>query len=572
MKVPPRGRSGAVARGWCVAGLAALVVILGVADDVLSRQAAEAAGAPPDAPAAGHRTVMLDGDAHSAQRTAEAARPRASPKPVRKSKPRTALAARLLRRAAAWGLPEERADEAAALTPRLRWLPPLSTHEVARHRRGTPPEADDRSSDGQTAAVAELLAHLLDPAVAASAAAAAAEAHHHPLAAEAAARHRRSSDPRRGRLSPAEFQALAGRAPNDAAVQRAVAAAHRRSAVRNARLAEALASGNATAYAAALAEPLDAASGDAPSVRAKPPPPTLAKDDGPTPVPRPWATTGPARPMFYVESGASDGLWVSNTLFFARRHGWEGLLVEPDLALFAKLRGNRHAAWAMRGYLDRESGEQRFDPGKHVGSGQLIRQEIVRSVDLSSNESTVPCERLDATLLAIGRRRVDYLSLDVEGAEMAVLAGLNLTALSVAVLTIEFRIPGNPTHPDNFEKLKALRTHLSDRHGYLFVGCLPPGCVVGKDCLDALFVEPALRDAAVRLRSRQGHPHGAAGAAVRGSGHHHLPWSGGGGHGHRPGERGLDEFPTDPPLPVVTDDSQSDAGAPPNASSAPPST
>merc|ERR1719342_1257317 len=40
---------------------------------------------------------------------------------------------------------------------------------------------------------------------------------------------------------------------------------------------------------------------------------------------------------FYVESGAFDGEKFSNSLEFERIYGWKGLLVEPDLDLYAKL-------------------------------------------------------------------------------------------------------------------------------------------------------------------------------------------------------------------------------------------
>ena len=33
---------------------------------------------------------------------------------------------------------------------------------------------------------------------------------------------------------------------------------------------------------------------------------------------------------FFIEAGAADGEWFSNTLYFERHHGWTGLLVEPN--------------------------------------------------------------------------------------------------------------------------------------------------------------------------------------------------------------------------------------------------
>ena len=33
---------------------------------------------------------------------------------------------------------------------------------------------------------------------------------------------------------------------------------------------------------------------------------------------------------FFIEAGAADREWFSNTLYFERHHGWTGLLVEPN--------------------------------------------------------------------------------------------------------------------------------------------------------------------------------------------------------------------------------------------------
>ena len=43
---------------------------------------------------------------------------------------------------------------------------------------------------------------------------------------------------------------------------------------------------------------------------------------------------------FFVEAGAGDGLWISNTLLLERRYGWRGILVEPTRA-FEDLVKNR---------------------------------------------------------------------------------------------------------------------------------------------------------------------------------------------------------------------------------------
>ena len=44
-----------------------------------------------------------------------------------------------------------------------------------------------------------------------------------------------------------------------------------------------------------------------------------------------WVNTilGGKRDGFFVELGASDGVFMSNSLFFERELGWKGICIEP---------------------------------------------------------------------------------------------------------------------------------------------------------------------------------------------------------------------------------------------------
>jgi hypothetical protein len=50
---------------------------------------------------------------------------------------------------------------------------------------------------------------------------------------------------------------------------------------------------------------------------------------------------GDKRNGFFVELGALDGVKFSNTLFFERERGWNGICIEPDNGYFEQLKRNR---------------------------------------------------------------------------------------------------------------------------------------------------------------------------------------------------------------------------------------
>jgi hypothetical protein len=54
---------------------------------------------------------------------------------------------------------------------------------------------------------------------------------------------------------------------------------------------------------------------------------------------------------FFIEAGAQDGMFQSNTLIFARKFGYTGLLVEPATSLIRALTSNRPESIVFNGAL-----------------------------------------------------------------------------------------------------------------------------------------------------------------------------------------------------------------------------
>lgn len=61
--------------------------------------------------------------------------------------------------------------------------------------------------------------------------------------------------------------------------------------------------------------------------------------------------TVPQKGGFFVEVGAVDGEYLSNTLYFEKELGWTGLLIEPNPNMFQELLLKRRKAYAINAAL-----------------------------------------------------------------------------------------------------------------------------------------------------------------------------------------------------------------------------
>jgi len=165
------------------------------------------------------------------------------------------------------------------------------------------------------------------------------------------------------------------------------------------------------------------------------------------------ALFGNKRGGVFVEAGAADGLDQSNTLYLERKLGWTGLLVEPGRDQFDWCRRVRRRAIVERCVLGpyARSGDTMTVLENRLTS--IVRESRETSLadfdrhvrDISTRgpvgEEAVPCAALGELLERHGIDHVDIFSLDVEGAEIFVLEGLDLDRVHVGYLLVETRDP-----------------------------------------------------------------------------------------------------------------------------------
>lgn len=150
----------------------------------------------------------------------------------------------------------------------------------------------------------------------------------------------------------------------------------------------------------------------------------------------------------FVEVGAHDGVTFSNTWALEKLFGWTGLVVEPSPAAFARLQRTRGCT-AVNGCIAAAPGRARFleiegcaamlsGVVDHYDARHLAR--IDREIAAGGGtrrEVEVTCMTLADLAAAHGLPRIDYLSIDTEGSEAAVLAGIDFTRLDVDLITVE---------------------------------------------------------------------------------------------------------------------------------------
>ena len=149
----------------------------------------------------------------------------------------------------------------------------------------------------------------------------------------------------------------------------------------------------------------------------------------------------------FVDIGANDGVTLSNTYFFEKA-GWTGLAVEPIPAAFEKLCANRQCAVvqgcvgempgkvkfrAIEGYSEMLSGIVDEYDAKHA---ERIQKEI-KEKGGSYEDIEINCHTLADLLQEHDINSVDYMSIDVEGAELSILKGIDFDKVEIQAISVE---------------------------------------------------------------------------------------------------------------------------------------
>ena len=188
---------------------------------------------------------------------------------------------------------------------------------------------------------------------------------------------------------------------------------------------------------------------------------------------------------YFVELGANDGFTQSNTLALENKKGWRGVLIEPSPHLFlscckfrAKDGNSIHCCACVpfdyqEKYVDIEYANMMSvstslnsdinDLESFINSAKSQLDKFSRGLRFGAIAST-----LTSVLEASNSPAdIDFMSLDVEGAELAVLSGLDFSKFKIKYILVECR---------NFERLEIFLKKVGykfleklSHHDYLFI-------------------------------------------------------------------------------------------------------
>lgn len=147
----------------------------------------------------------------------------------------------------------------------------------------------------------------------------------------------------------------------------------------------------------------------------------------------------------YVDVGGGHPV-ADNVSFWFYLRGWRGLVVEPqdELArLYAGVRPRDHVVACLAGAQDGEAVLQQVD-GLH-GLSSMVAANAARAREFASvRPVTRRVARLSALIEEAGLAGpIDFLKIDVEGAEADVIAGLDFARHRPKVIVVEALSPAN---------------------------------------------------------------------------------------------------------------------------------
>ena len=146
--------------------------------------------------------------------------------------------------------------------------------------------------------------------------------------------------------------------------------------------------------------------------------------------------------LFFVEIGATNGIYLSNTYILERYYNWKGIIVEPLPTFKKSIESNRKCTVDTRCVYSATGQTVKFV--ESVDSLELSGIESLLPVDMNSgnraNRNVIEVETVSLNDLLKQHNApqiIDYLSIDTEGSEYEILSAFDFGRYKISVITVE---------------------------------------------------------------------------------------------------------------------------------------
>jgi FkbM family methyltransferase len=151
----------------------------------------------------------------------------------------------------------------------------------------------------------------------------------------------------------------------------------------------------------------------------------------------------------YVDVGAHDGVSINNTLYFEKYNNWTGINIEPIKKIFDKLIINRPNNINLNYAICNNDGETEFFC--NIGYTEMIsgikdtfdyrHLQRLQNENIHTGSTTeiikVNTKKLETIFDEYYISHINYLSIDVEGAEFEVIKSINFDKVFIDVIGFE---------------------------------------------------------------------------------------------------------------------------------------
>lgn len=150
---------------------------------------------------------------------------------------------------------------------------------------------------------------------------------------------------------------------------------------------------------------------------------------------------------YFVDIGTFEPIFDNATYFFEKNRGWRGVAIEPQKAHVAAWKNNR-ATPIVNAAASIENGTSQFVVVTHPtvmnynawsGLETTLANEKIEQLPVGAERNLIETATVSVShvLQEQGVKRVDFLSIDVEGHELEVLKGIDFDTYDIKCIVIE---------------------------------------------------------------------------------------------------------------------------------------